>query len=136
MELGQRYLAPAFGAVVALSACSGHHSDNPEQRSGTVVGQYHLVGGPAPGVARPQTGTIWAYEGQVKSSMLTTSTAVAHVRTDASGNFALSLRTGEYTLVGGEGQSDSAPPGLCGIPTVVHVKASARLKVDLVCSVP
>lgn len=136
MEVGQRYLAPALGAVVVLSACSGRHSDRPEERPGVVAGQYRLVGGPAPGLARPQTGTIWVYDGKVASSMLTHSIAIAHVRTDASGNFALSLEPGEYTLIGGEGQSDSAPSDLCGIPTIVDVKASVRLKADLVCSVP
>lgn len=136
MKRGQAGLALALGVVVGLSGCSGHHSVGTEGPPGVVAGQYQLVGGPAPGLPRPQTGMIWAYAGKVASSRLARSTAVAHVRTDASGNFTLSLQPGQYTLIGGEGQSDATPSNLCGIPTIVHVKASARSKADLVCPVP
>ena len=50
-------------AVLIILAATGGCSLNESQ--GTVVGYYRLVGGPAPGVARPQFGTVWAYSGDV-----------------------------------------------------------------------
>lgn len=124
------------GAALVVSACSGHHSGDGKAASGVVAGRYQLVGGPAPGLARPQQGTIWAFAGKLNLSKLEHTTAVVHVRTDRSGNFKLSLTPGEYTLIGALGLSGSVHSRGCGVPTFVHVKASVHTAADLVCSVP
>jgi hypothetical protein len=114
----------------AMSGCGSHHA------SGSVVGDYRVVGGPAPGVDHPLRGVIWAYRGRVTWDQSSHSTAVAHVRTDAGGRFDLRLPVGEFTLIGSQGASESLPPSGCGSPLVVHVHASKSQTVHLVCSVP
>ena len=129
-------LTGVVGAALVLSGCSGHHSGGSKEASGVVAGQYTLAGGPAPGLARPQTGTIWAYSGDLDLARVQGAAAVAHVRTDASGKFSLSLKPGEYTLLGALGVASSEHSNGCGVPTVVHIKAAIHVKADLVCSVP
>lgn len=120
-------------AVVATVA-SGCTSNHPP--TGTVAGTYRLTGGPSPGVNRAEPGTVWAYAGRVTLSQMLTIQAVAHVNTNAAGRYALTLRPGQYTLLGAQGLSHSVKADGCGAPVVVRVRASTRTSVDLVCSVP
>ena len=68
----------------AVSGCASHRSQ------GTVVGEYRLVGGPAPGVNHPEPATIWAYAGHVDLSQMSHAKVAAHINTDGSGHFTLS----------------------------------------------
>jgi hypothetical protein len=113
----------------AMSGCGSHHE------SGTVSGDYRIVGGPAPGFNRPVRGVIWAYRGRVTWDLTSSSTAVAHVRTDSGGHFDVRLPVGEFTLFGSQGTSDSLSSGGCGSPLVVDVHASKSQTVHLVCGV-
>lgn len=122
--------AVLVGVLLAATGCSDHQS------AGTVTGQYRFVGGPAPGVNRAEPGTIWAYAGTVDLSRLQQAKAVAHVQTDVSGNFTLSLKPGRYTLLGSQGLSSSVTADGCGGPVLVVVKTSTRTSANVVCSVP
>lgn len=118
-------------AFAATAGCSGAAS------RGTVEGQYQLVGGPAPGLPRPQSGTIWAYTGNVSLAEMARTKAKQSIRTDRQGNFELRLKPGEYTLLGGlEGAGGSVQSSGCGSPVEVHVRPAKTSKVKLVCSVP
>ncbi len=121
----------AVPALVWLAvSCTGRN----HAPDGTVVGEYRLVGGPAPGVNEPYPGTIWAYTGSIGWARAKDARAFAHVSTDAAGRFSMSLPPGRYTLLGaGGGSLDSSG---CGSPTVVDVLASARVVAHLWCSVP
>jgi hypothetical protein len=112
-----------------MSGCGSHYE------SGTVGGDYRVVGGPAPGVNHPLLGTIWAYSGRVAWDQTSSSTAVAHVRTDSGGHFDLRLPVGEFTLFGSQGTSDSLSSSGCGLPQVVDVHASKPQTVHLVCGI-
>jgi hypothetical protein len=116
--------------AAAMSSCGTPHE------SGSAVGDYRVVGGPAPGVNEPVRGTIWAFSGRVTWDHAFNSTAVAHVRTDSGGRFDLRLPAGEFTLFGSAGASDSLPSNGCGSPLVVDVHASKSQTVHLVCSIP
>jgi hypothetical protein len=119
----------AMGLVV--SGCgSAHHPQ------GAVVGQYRLVGGPAPGVNEPEAGTIWAYAGFIGMQHLVRTKAVEHVNTDSTGHFTLRLEPGDYTLLGAQGISRSVKRSGCGVAVHVTVTASTRSTVQLACSVP
>jgi hypothetical protein len=122
--------AVLVGVLLAATGCSDHES------TGTVIGQYRLTGGPAPGVNRALQGTIWAYAGSIELSELDQAMAVAHVRTDASGNFTMSLKPGSYSLVGAQGSSGSVNADSCGAPVLVSITASTQTTGNLVCSVP
>ena len=112
----------------AMSGCGSHHE------SGSVVGDYRIVGGPAPGVNQPVQGTIWAFRGRVTWDDALHSTAAAHAGTDSGGRFDLRLPVGEFTLFGSQGNPSSAlgREG-CGPPSVVDVQASTSQIVHLVC---
>jgi hypothetical protein len=123
-------LVVVVAVLPATSGCSRHRSE------GTVVGEYRLVGGPAPGVNQPEPATIWAYAGHVDLSHMSHAKVAAHTNTDGSGHFTLSLRPGAYTLFGSQGLSSSVATDGCGVPVSVQVEASTRTTIDLVCSVP
>ncbi len=127
----RRHAVTVMLVVAAMAGCSGAAS------RGTVEGQYQLVGGPAPGLPRPQSGKIWAYTGNVTLAQITRTRARQSIRTDRQGNFTLRLEPGEYTLLGGlEGPGASARTSGCGSPVAVHVRSAKTSKVELVCSVP
>jgi hypothetical protein len=111
----------------AMSGCGSHHE------SGSVGGDYRVVGGPFPGVNHPVRGIIWAYSGRVTWDQTSSSTAVGHVLTDSGGHFDLRLPVGEFTLFGSQGTSDSLSSSGCGSPVVVDVHASNSQTVHLVC---
>ena len=112
-----------------MSGCGTHHE------SGTVAGDYRVVGGPYPGVNHPVQGIIWAYRGRITWDQTSSSTAVAHVRTDSGGHFDLRLPVGEFTLFGSQGTSDSLSSSVCGSPLVVDVHAAKSQTVHLVCGI-
>lgn len=116
--------------VVAAAGCSG--TDR-----GTVEGQYRLAGGPAPGLPRPQLGTIWAYAGKVSLADMRHAKPTRSTQTDRQGHYNLRLKPGEYTLLGALGVVGvSFEKNSCGLPVVIHVRPSQNSKVDLLCSVP
>jgi hypothetical protein len=112
-------------------ATAGSH-----RSQGTIVGEYRLVGGPAPGVNQPEPATIWVYAGHVDLSQMSHAKVAAHTNTDGSGHFTLSLDPGAYALFGSQGLSSSVATDGCGVPVSVQVKASTRTTIDLACSVP
>jgi len=122
--------APSPSATASSATASSHRSQ------GTIVGEYRLVGGPAPGVNQPEPATIWVYAGHVDLSQMSHAKVAAHTNTDDSGHFTLSLDPGAYTLFGSQGLSSSVATDGCGVPVSVQVEASTRTTIDLACSVP
>jgi hypothetical protein len=116
--------------AIAMSSCGSNHE------FGSVVGDYRLVGGPAPGINQGLRGTIWAYRGRVARDDALNSTAVAYVvRTDSRGRFDLRLPVGEFTVFGSHGSSSSLRRSGCG-SRVVDVHASESQSVHVVCDIP
>lgn len=113
-----------------VSGCSQHPA------TGTIVGQYRLTGGPAPGLNQPVTGTIWVYPGVVELSGLPQAKPITQAQAGADGDFSVSLKPGTFSLIGsGQSTSLTATSG-CGGPVLVDVKASSRTNINVVCSVP
>ncbi|MEO8889613.1 MAG: hypothetical protein ABI429_10050 [Jatrophihabitantaceae bacterium] len=138
------YLATAACVLVVLIATAtflwgrrdGTSPAGPAGETGTVVGQYRIVGGPGPGINEAIPGTIWAYSGHRELSALLHARPVAHVNTDSTGEFTLSLAPGQYTLLAAQGRSRTIESSGCGVPVYVQIAASTGTRIDLICSVP
>lgn len=125
-------LVAAVAIAVAGTVSVGCGSSS---RNGLVVGQYSIVGGPAPGLERPLPGTVWAYAGRFSWPDVVKANPAAHVNTDEAGRFQLSLPPGKYTIVA-TGVSNSPKHRGCTEPVTVEVRASTRRQIKLVCDVP
>jgi hypothetical protein len=100
----------AAGCAGAPEGSSAGHASN-----GQVVGRLRMVGGPAPGTARPQPGLVF----RIRSG----SHLVRAVRAGAGGRFRFRLPAGRYTLTMG--------PSTPITPRSLRVRADATVRLLL-----
>jgi hypothetical protein len=113
--------ALAAAAVVAAAGCSAA----PAEPTGTVVGTYIRVGGPAGTPNVPLPGTISFRNGDGSTISLSS---------DNAGTFTGQLPTGTYAVTAESSQIDggNAP---CSIPLTTRVQTGKTVTISLVCSI-
>lgn len=97
-----------------------------DRNAANVLGTFRMVGGPAPGISRPLSGTIAIHKNNRNGRIVKT------VHAAGRGMFATFLPTGRYWLVGTSPQFDGSRRGC---PTVhpVSVATSQPVVVRVVC---
>src|SRR5665213_2944109 len=114
MKCSTSVVVALAGVVTVASGCNNQMPIARADPTGTIVGQYRVAGGPAPGINRPEPGTIWAYAGRIDMSQLMRAESIGHVQTDSTGKFTLRLKPGEYTLLGAQGSGGTVKTIGCG----------------------
>jgi hypothetical protein len=116
-------LSFALAGCSAADVSAGAPTRTPER--GTVDGRLVALGGPAPGAARPLSGTV-------KLTRTTDTTPPTTLVVDGNGRFSTTMRTGTYRALG---HSPSFGDGAyaCVADSEITVAAGRTTHVDVVC---
>ena len=119
----------ALAATCLAAACTATHSRPPAPTpsaatSATLTGHLLEVGGPAPGSARPVSGSI-TLDGPVSR----------HVTVGPDGKYSVVVPVGTYAVTGAMGDDASSSVGCRTIADAVTLAAGETVAADVICSV-
>ena len=122
-----------LAALAAATACTHHQgrggaaSSAGTPTAGTVSGTFLEIGGPAPGVHQPLTGTI-EFHAQTQAGPVATT-----VTTAADGSFHARVSPGLYVLIG---HSPDVTGPVCMGTEPVTVTEAQQVRAEVICAVP
>lgn len=124
-------MAPTLAGVVPVGCWSTPtRAASAPLKTGTVVGTFRIIGGPAPGVSIPARGTV------LFTPLKQNQGSSVRAAVNATGRFIAHIPTGTWKVTASSPQFNSNERGACGALHPITVKVGKSTHVAVVCDAP